>query len=152
MATDVYGRVVSSSDFNSELSDLNQTTNIENEPDGLQEVHDDTFREYLPQNSQIVQILTEINTPSRSYVNNNDAIDEYSETQNSQIADFVPNQEFIYLLDQELSDLPRDSYVFKLIDLTHDSENTITWYRTILASRAKSIQGCPTENFYPKKH
>ncbi|CAC5361719.1 unnamed protein product [Mytilus coruscus] len=45
MATDVYGRVVSSSDFNRELSDLNQTTNIENEPDGLQEVQDDTFRE-----------------------------------------------------------------------------------------------------------
>ncbi|CAG2232272.1 unnamed protein product [Mytilus edulis] len=151
MAADVYGRVVSSSDFNSEISDLNGTTNIENEPDGLQEVHDDTFREYLPQNSQIVQILTEINTPSRSYVNNNDAIDEYSETQNSQIADFVPNQEFISLLDQELSDLPRDSYVLKLIELTHDSENTITWYRTILASRAKSIQGCPTGKLFTRK-
>ncbi|VDI33727.1 Hypothetical predicted protein [Mytilus galloprovincialis] len=89
--------------------------------------------------------------PSRSYVNNNDAIDEYSETQNSQIADFVPNQEFISLLDQELSDLPRDSYVLKLIELTHDSENTITWYRTILASRAKSIQGCPTGKLFTRK-
>ncbi|CAG2233981.1 unnamed protein product [Mytilus edulis] len=151
MAADAYGCVVSSSDFNSEMSDLNGTTNIENEPDSLQEVHDDTFREYLPQNSQIVQILTEINTPSRSYVNNNDAIDEYSETQNSQKNDFVPNQECLSLLDQELSDLPRDSYVLKLIELTHDSENTITWYRTILASRAKSIQGCPTGKLFTRK-
>ena len=47
------------------------------------------------------------------------------------------------MLDRELLDLPRDSYGSKLKELTHDNYDTITWYRNTLASRARSIEGCP---------
>ncbi|CAG2248803.1 unnamed protein product [Mytilus edulis] len=35
--------------------------------------------------------------------------------------------------------------------MTNDIENTITWYRSILTSRAKSVQGCPTGKLYTRK-
>ncbi|CAG2246966.1 unnamed protein product [Mytilus edulis] len=55
------------------------------------------------------------------------------------------------MLDLELINLPRDSYIVKLIKLTNDSGDTITWYRSMLTSRAKSIQGCPLGKLITRK-
>ncbi|VDI21735.1 Hypothetical predicted protein [Mytilus galloprovincialis] len=90
-----------------------------------------------------------MSTQCRSSVNNTG--DDHIESQNSQLNDFVPSQEFIAKLDDNLFNLPRDLYIPKLLEMTNDIENTITWYRSILTSRAKSVQGCPTGKLYTRK-
>ncbi|VDI60859.1 Hypothetical predicted protein [Mytilus galloprovincialis] len=85
------------------------------------------------QNSQIVHILTEIDTPVRQNVDNDDSIGDSQDLQDiSQGTHFIPNQVFIAMLDLVLIDLPIDSYIVKLIELTNDSDDTTTWYRSML--------------------
>ena len=67
------------------------------------------------------------------------------------MSEVFPNQDFIATLDESLADLPKDIYIEKLIEMTNDSENIITWYRTFLAGRAKSIQGCPLGKLITRK-
>ncbi|CAC5372012.1 unnamed protein product [Mytilus coruscus] len=115
----------------------------------------ETFGEYSPQNSGFVRVFTEVGTPSQQKVNNvtntNHEDDEFSYTQPSQESVYVPQQEFIAKLDYDLADLPKETYISKLIEKTNNSDDCLTWYRSTLASRAKSIQGCPTGKLYNRK-
>ena len=54
------------------------------------------------------------------------------DTSSFQVSNVVFDQ-----LDQDLSDLPRDSYIAKLLQLTQSSEDTISLYRIELARKAK---------------
>ncbi|CAC5381565.1 unnamed protein product [Mytilus coruscus] len=153
MASDVNGRTRLT--IGGELSDTIENSGVGVEKNGnvdsLYNIND-TFKQYSPQNSQIVHILTDIGTPTRQNVNNDDSIIDSQDVQDSsQGIHFVPNQDFIAMLDQELIDLPRDSYIVKLIELTNNSDDTITWYRSMLTSRAKAIQGCPLGKLITRK-
>ncbi|CAC5396963.1 unnamed protein product [Mytilus coruscus] len=154
MASDVNGRTCKTTGV--ELSDTSNNSDVGADTSGNVDPFynmNDTFKQYSPQNSQIVHILTEIGTPVHQNVNNDDSIVDSQDFQDSsQGAHFVPNQDFIAMLDQELIDLPRDSYIAKLIELTNDSDDTITWYRSMLTSRAKSIQGCPLGKLITRKN
>lgn len=68
------------------------------------------------------------------------------------MSDCVPNQEFMSTLDKELDQLPKDSYIEKLAELTRNSENLITWYRTVLVNRYNSVNGCPLGRLYTCKN
>ena len=152
-AADVNGRVIPASDLNGDICDLSQHSVMGSVNNGNVDGHyniNETFGEYSPQNSEFVHILTELGTPSRPNVNNDDFVDSQC-IQGSQMSNFVPNQDFIAMLDNELADLPKDSYIPKLIELTNESDDTITWYRSILASRAKSIDGCPVGKLFTRK-
>ncbi|CAC5426419.1 unnamed protein product [Mytilus coruscus] len=153
MASDVNGRTCKTTGV--ELSDTSNNSDVGADTSGNVDPFynmNDTFKQYSPQNSQIVHILTEIGTPVHQNVNNDDSIVDSQDFQDSsQGAHFVPNQDFIAMLDQELIDLHRDSYIAKLIELTNDSDDTITWYRSMLTSRAKSIQGCPLGKLITRK-
>ena len=112
-----------------------------------------SVNEYLPQNSQMVGILTEIGTPCRSNVNIGDS---FVDSQNSECSQdtytgYIPNQDFIAMLDRELDELAKEPFIVKLIELTNESEDTITWYRSVLASRARSLQGCPLGKLVTRK-
>ena len=114
MDADVNGRVVSTGDFNGDLSCLSQQPVIESANDGNVAHHytmNDTFRSYSPQNSEFVHVMTEIGTPGQQNVNNVDNTIFSQDFHGSQA--FVPNQDYIANLDHELLDLPRDSYISK---------------------------------------
>ncbi|CAG2225389.1 unnamed protein product [Mytilus edulis] len=64
---------------------------------------------------------------------------------------YVPQQEFIAKLDHDLADLPKETYISKLIEKTNNSDDCLTRYRSTLAGRAKSIQGCPTGKLFNRK-
>ncbi|CAC5422292.1 unnamed protein product [Mytilus coruscus] len=153
MASDVNGRTRLTT--GGELSDIGENSGVGAEKSGNVDSFfnmSDTFKQYSPQNSQIVHILTDIGTPTSQNVNNDDSITDSQDVQDrSQGIHFIPNQDFIAMLDQELKDLPRDSYIVKLIELTNDSDDTITWHRSMLTSRAKSIQGCPLGKLITRK-
>ncbi|VDI27220.1 Hypothetical predicted protein [Mytilus galloprovincialis] len=153
MASDVNGRTCKTTGV--DLSDTSIISDVGADKSGNVDSFynmNDTFKQYSPQNSQIVHILTEIGTPVRTNVNNDDSIVDSQDSQDSsQGTHFIPNQDFIAMLDLELIDLPRDSYIVKLIELTNDSDDTITWYRSMLTSRAKSIQGCPLGKLITRK-
>lgn len=69
---------------------------------------------------------------------------EYSPgLQPDQPASQIPNQEFYVKLDNALYGKPREIYVSKLLELCYSDANTISWYRSILASRAQSVPSCP---------
>ncbi|CAG2243072.1 unnamed protein product [Mytilus edulis] len=158
MATDSGGGVITQRDTNGDLCELN----MDSAP-VLQ--HDDciigngslneTFGEYSPQNSDFVRVFTEVGTPSQQKVNNvtnnGHEDDEFSCSQPSQESVYVPQQEFIAKLDYDLADLPKETYISKLIEKTNNSDDCLTWYRSTLAGRAKSIQGCPTGKLYNRK-
>jgi hypothetical protein len=44
----------------------------------------------------------------------------------------IPNQNFIVMLDGELNNKARDTYIETLLDLTDATDNLLTWYRTLL--------------------
>lgn len=147
MASDVNSRLMSPSDLIEDLFDLSRQPITDNERDGkvhTQYTPNGTFRPYSPQSSQFVRVFTEMGTPSQQNVNNetDSEITQYS--QSSEINTNIPNQELIAMLDRELLDLPRDSYIARLKELTDDNDDTITWYRNTLASRSRSIEGCPS--------
>ena len=124
-------------------------------------ITNDNYLQYSPQRSGIINALTEIGTPNpnRHYVNkeNTCSLDDsqvYFDSQpseSSQVSEFVPNQEFYAMLDKELLNLPKDAYIEKLIEVSHNSDDTITWYRSVLCSRARSIQGCPLGKLFTRK-
>ena len=58
---------------------------------------------------------------------------------------FIPNKETIQKYDAELNGFSKRKYVSKLLNLAKDREDSITWYRSVLLSRALSIEGCPKE-------
>ena len=58
---------------------------------------------------------------------------------------FIPNEETIQKYDVELNGFKKGKYVSKLLDLAKDREDSIIWYRSVLLSRALSIEGCPKE-------
>ena len=60
-----------------------------------------------------------------------------------QPASQIPNQEFYVKLDNALYDKPREIYVSKLLEVCYANANTISWYRSILASWAQSVPSCP---------
>jgi hypothetical protein len=64
----------------------------------------------------------------------------------------VPNQDYIRRLDKELVNLPRDMYIEKLLEVAHDSEDIVTWYRSVLFSRARSFPGCPAGYLVVRKN
>lgn len=72
-------------------------------------------------------------------------------SQPSHESDYIPQQECIVRLDHDLLDLPKEPYMSKLIELKNNSEDCLTWYRSTLASRAKSLQGCPTGKLFTRK-
>ncbi|CAG2250537.1 unnamed protein product [Mytilus edulis] len=158
MATDSGGGVISQRDKNGDLCDLNM------DPAPVLQ-HDqciigngslnETFGEYSPQNSDFVRVFTEVGTPSQQKINNvtnnGHEDDEFSCTQPSQESAYVPQQEFIAKLDYDLADLPKETYISKLIEKTNNSDDCLTWYRSTLAGRAKSIQGCPTGKLFNRK-
>ncbi|CAG2193561.1 unnamed protein product [Mytilus edulis] len=115
----------------------------------------ETFGEYSPQNSDFVHVFTEVGTPSQQKVNNvtnnGHEDNEFLYSQPSQESVYVPQQEFIAKLDYDLADLPKETYISKLIEKTNNSDDCLTWYRSTLAGRAKSIQGCPTGKLNNRK-
>lgn len=44
---------------------------------------------------------------------------------------YIPDQEFYEKFDHELYNLPKDNYIEKLLNLTNEDDNIITWYRKI---------------------
>ena len=64
----------------------------------------------------------------------------------------VPNQDYIRRLYKELVNLPRDIYIEKLLEVAHDSEDIVTWYRSVLFSRARSFPGCPSGYLLVRKN
>ena len=72
MAADVDGRVLSGGINFCDFNDLSQIQALESVPNGSINTMDDTFREYSPKNSQMVRVLTDISTPSRSSNVNSD--------------------------------------------------------------------------------
>ena len=86
-----------------------------------------------------------LRTPIRHYeiVNNENTCDE-NDT-NSQTLDFslIQNQSLIDQLDLELSSLPKDDFIKHLITICNGSEESVTFYRNVLACRARSDPGCP---------
>jgi len=154
MASDVNSLLMSPSDLIEDLFDLSRQPITGNEPDGKVDTRytlNGTCRPYSPQSSQFVRVFTEMSTPSQQNVNNETDSDIAQYSQSSEINTNIPNQEFIAMLDRDLLDLPRDSYISKLKELTHDNDDTITWYRNTLASRARSIEGCPLGKLFTRK-
>lgn len=101
---------------------------------------------FIPENS----MNTYIQLSQESVHNNTDP--QLSQTSDSPMGhDFAPDQGYIQTLDTELTNLSRDVYISRLKELTHDNENTISWYRTILLSRARSVQGCPLGELITRK-
>lgn len=155
MAADVHS-VVSTVTDNLTLEWIKDSLGASNcvteQPD-VSEARIDSIREYSPQHSPMVHVLTDLDTPSGLLNVNNDRHEQFSQNDlpPSQLSDFTPNQTCIAMLDQELDGLPRDSYIQKLIELTHESENVITWYRTLLLSRARDIEGCPLGQLINRK-
>jgi hypothetical protein len=43
------------------------------------------------------------------------------------------------MLDSELHNKARDTYIETLLDLTDATDNLLTWYRTLLTSRARGL-------------
>ena len=73
--------------------------------------------------------------------------DGFTFSQPSNKSDYTPQQEYITRLDHyclDLLDLLKDSYMLKLTELTNNSEHCLTWYRSTLTRRVKSLQRCPT--------
>lgn len=151
MAADVNSRLTSEKQ-NSVCSDSGNVLAATSETCGTPNAHldqDMSFREYSPQNNQIIAALTGTPNVNNNIDNVNTSMYDYSDLPSSQ--EFVPNQDFIVNLDNNLNDLPMDTYISKLIDYSNNCENTVTWYRTILASRAKSYEGCPQGKLVTRK-
>jgi len=55
------------------------------------------------------------------------------------------------MLDQELKILSREAFVEKILELSQNLSDTVSWYRTILASRARGLPGCPTGDLVTRK-
>lgn len=70
-----------------------------------------------------------------------------SDSQSSQI----PNQSFIEMLDRELHNQAKDTYIETLLDLTDATDNLLTWYRTLLTSRARGLDKCPNGKLTNRK-
>ncbi|CAC5358301.1 unnamed protein product [Mytilus coruscus] len=158
MATDSGGGVITQRDNNSDLCDLNMDSASVLQHD--QNIIDngplnETFGEYSPQNSDFVRVFTEVGTPSQQKVNNvtnNGHEDhEFSYIQPAQESVYVPQQEFIAKLDYDLADLPKQTYISKLIEKTNNSDDCLTWYRSTLASRAKIYTGVSHRKLYNRK-
>ena len=102
------------------------------------------FLKYSPKNSDFVRVFfTEIGTSCQQKVNN--AFFPFPHP--SHKSDYIPQKKCVARLDRnhlDLLDLPKDSYIIKLIELTNNSDDCLTWYRSTLTSRPKSLQGCPT--------
>lgn len=64
-------------------------------------------------------------------------------TNNEQFSQ-IPNQDHIASLDSQLINKPKDNYIDIILNLTNHDENTLSWYRATLVSRARSIAMCPT--------
>ena len=62
------------------------------------------------------------------------------------------NQAEIEHVDSELAHLPKSLYVEKLLYLCRDDEDLICWYRNVLCSRARDMEGCPTGNLVNRKN
>jgi len=154
MATDSGGRVISPGVVNSESMDyyMDSTPVLSNDQSIVDSGHlNETCRQYSPKNSDFVRVFTEIGTPSQQKVNNVHNENELTFSQPSHEADYIPQQEFIAKLDHDLLDLPKEPYMLKLIELTSNSDDCLTWYRSTLVSRAKSLQGCPTGKLFTRK-
>lgn len=55
---------------------------------------------------------------------------------------YIPSQNTIEIIDRTLHSQPRDIYIEKLSKMSNN-ESLVTWYRTILFTRASQIEGCP---------
>lgn len=69
----------------------------------------------------------------------------------SNVDDYVLNQVDIQQLDNELQDLPNDFYITKLMDTCSDDDRLILWYRNVLSTRARKLEGCPDSNLVNRK-
>jgi hypothetical protein len=47
------------------------------------------------------------------------------------------------MLDSELHNKARDTYIETLLDLIDATDNLLTWYRTLLTSRSRGLETCP---------
>lgn len=140
MAADVNGQVLSSVEMNCNFDGLEGISAKENCGNGSMVhpyINTQSFTEYSPQNSQMVELLT--CTPSRPNVNIQESTIDTCSQESYSSQSCVPNQEFIANLDRDLDELPKDAYIAKLIELTNQNEDTITWYRSALVSRARSL-------------
>lgn len=72
-------------------------------------------------------------------------------TQQVQDISLLLQQNEVQLLDSELKDIPKELYFEKVRHLVNDSEQLIMWYRNILCSRSKAIQGCPQGKMITRK-
>ena len=67
----------------------------------------------------------------------------YSEHSSDSQLSQISNQGFIIMLDSELHNKARDTYIETLLDLIDATDNLLTWYRTLLTSRSRGLETCP---------
>lgn len=106
------------------------------------------------ENGDCVRLFTDgLVTVSSSPLENNESFDQQkvSSPMSSNVDDYVLNQVDIQQLDNELQDLPNDFYIAKLMDTCSDDDRLILWYRNVLSTRARKLEGCPDSNLINRK-
>ena len=104
--------------------------------------------EYEPQSTDFINIFT----PS----NDNDNMADQSQStiwdmQSQTDTVHVLQQSDIESLDRQLENLPCTLYVQRLLDITSNNEEMVLWYRGVLCSRARNLEGCPKGNLKSRK-
>ncbi|KAK3087070.1 hypothetical protein FSP39_001227 [Pinctada imbricata] len=112
---------------------------------------------YNLQNEEFVDLFTLTQSSTVSTANELDI--EHEQTLPSQCSQNTVNarqntilqQSDIAKLDSELCNIPRELYLHKLLQSSMNNESALFWYRNVLCSRAKSMEGCPQGNLINRK-
>ena len=111
---------------------------------------------FYPVNGGFVRVLTSSQSSDVSIVQDGHLNLSIDGTPRGTQADFdgvtLMNQAEIEHVDSELAHLPKSLYVEKLLFLCRDDEGLICWYRYVLCSRARDMEGCPTGNLVNRKN
>ena len=106
---------------------------------------------YSPQNSEFVGLFTSGDANVSTFYHDLDTTLPSQCSQSTADSTVILQQGDIEKLDSELNNTPKDLYIQKLLQLTTHNEQLLMWYRNILSSRAKEIEGCPKGNLINRK-
>lgn len=109
--------------------------------------------EISEETGDFVRLFTDgLDTVSSSLEHNESFVQQtVSSPMSSNVDDYVLNQVDIQRLDNELQDLPKDFYITKLMDMCSDDDRLLVWYRNVLSTRARKLEGCPDGNLINRK-
>lgn len=109
--------------------------------------------EISEENGDFVRLFTDgLDTVSSSLEHNESFVQQsVSSPISSNVDDYVLNQVDIQRFDNELQDLPKDFYITKLMDMCSDDDRLLVWYRNVLSTRARKLEGCPDGNLINRK-